>query len=266
MLLDIPLGHDLDTGEKVTFDPRNFATHLHLVGATGAGKTVAAQMLLRRLMKEPTEKGCIFVFDPFGNLSRDLLRWMAYTIDAPEHVRDRLVYIRFADAENILPFNPLLVQQPEARYYQLIRALDVLLRAWDNQDLTQQARLFQWLYKAMKACENLQIPISMAKYLIHNEYDEHRCLLGRLPVSIQQEWNELLRVRGSEPTRILESTRNRLHPFFESDVLRLIFSTWESRLHIDEWIRDRKIVIFDLGDHGVLTPTDQKHVGWHAAQ
>ncbi len=261
MLLDIPLGQDLETGENVTLPPENFPTHCHFIGATGAGKTVAAQVILRRLMKEPTKMASLFIFDPFGNLSQDLLRWASWELDAPQHVRDRIVYVRFADHKHILPFNPLIISRPEARYYHLVRAIDVLLRAWDNADLTQQPRLFQWTYKGMKACEAMRYPIAIAKYLVHPEYQEHAALMQRLPRELQHEWNELLRVRGSEPTRILDSTRNRLHPFFESDVLRRIFGTWESRLDVESWIRQRKIVIFDLGEYGILSQTDQNTLG-----
>lgn len=261
MLLNIPLGRDLETGRQVDLPPENFATHCHFIGATGTGKTVSSQVILRRLMKEPTDLASIFIFDPFGNLSRDLMRWASWEVDAPQHVRDRLIYVRFADSERIMPFNPLIVSRQESRYYQLIRAIDVLLRAWDSSDLTQQPRLFQWVYKGMEACEAMQYPISMAKYLVHPEYEEHQALMRKLPQHLQSEWNELLRVKGSEPTRILESTRNRLHPFFKSDALRRIFGTWESRLNVADWIRQRKIVIFDLGDYDVLTPTDQSTIG-----
>jgi len=41
-----------------------------------------------------------------GNLSRDLLHWIA-SKHCPEHVRERLLYIEPANSEYVLPFNPL---------------------------------------------------------------------------------------------------------------------------------------------------------------
>ena len=138
MILPVRLGIDLRNNDApVHLDADSLARHLHLVGATGAGKTTAILTLLRILMSEPKEKCSLFVIDPLGNLSHDLLRFIA-SERCPEHVRRRLLYIEPARNDYVLPFNPLRFAVGDDRYYHVARSVDLILRAWKAQDLAMQ--------------------------------------------------------------------------------------------------------------------------------
>ncbi len=52
-------------------------------------------------------KNCIFIIDPMGNLSRDLLNLIAHPQFTTDAVRDHLVYIEPSREDVVLPFNPL---------------------------------------------------------------------------------------------------------------------------------------------------------------
>ena len=160
------LGTDLRTNRKIYLHSDQLRTHVHLVGATGTGKSTALLTLLRRiLMKTRGDMCSLFLIDPIGNLSRDLLGWMVNERICPQHVRDRLVYIESAREEIIMPFNPLFHTSEANRYYQTMRAMDIVLRAWAAQDLSQQPRLMQWTYKVFCAAAMMGLPIAMCKYL-----------------------------------------------------------------------------------------------------
>lgn len=251
MMLPIRLGTNIDTNERFFLDPESFRTHYHLLGATGAGKTTAIHAMLRPLMAEPKKKACIFVLDRMGNLSRELLQWMA-SRPRLQHVRNRLLYIEPAREEFVLPFNPLHFHSEANFYYQVARAVDLILRAWKSHDVTMQPRLLQWSYKALCAMCALGYPISMSRFLLHPGTDEHKALLRRMPPDIQHHWAEILNAKGSEPTRILESTRNRFDPFYESVILRRMFGISESRFDVERLIRERRIVIVNLAKLGKL--------------
>ena len=252
MMLPIRLGTDLQhNGQPVCLDPDKLSRHLHCIGATGAGKTVAIHALMRPILMEPRHKAAVFIIDPMGNLSVDLLRWMA-SRRCPEHVRRRLVYIEPARSESVLPFNPLRAVTDENRYYHAARAVDLVLRAWSAQDLAMQPRLMQWSYKAMAAMAALRLPIAMSRYLLHPGTQEHKALLERIPESIRHQWSQILEAKGAESTRILESTRNRFDPFYEAPQARRMFGTFESRFDVEQFIRDRRIVILNVAKLGKL--------------
>lgn len=245
------LGNDMETGEKIRIQSDILRTHLHLIGATGAGKTTAILTLLHPLMIDPFEKAALFVIDPMGNLSQDLLRMIASN-HCPQHVRDRLVYIEPAREDVVLPFNPLTHTSEGNRYYQTMRAIDIVLRAWAATDVTQQPRLLQWLYKSFCAAAIMGLPISMCRYLVHPGTAEHEAILRQLPDEVSSHWMEILNARGSEAVRILESTRNRLDPFFESLSLRRMFGCTTSHFDCERFIRERRIVILNVAKYGRL--------------
>lgn len=246
----IRIGVDLDRGNRpVMLDPDFLRTHLHLVGATGAGKTTAIHALLRPLMKDHRRKCSMFVVDPMGSLSLDLLNWIA-SRKCPEHVRERLVYIEPAREDTVVPINPLRFVSEANRYYQVARAVDLILRAWTAQDLGQQPRLMQWSYRAMCSMAAMGYPISMSRFLLHPGSQEHNALLAKLPEDIRHHWQEILNARGSEATRILESTRNRFDPFYESVVLRRMFGSTQSHFDVERMIRERRIVIVNVAPMG----------------
>lgn len=246
MMLPVKIGVDLNNHkEPVRLNPEWLSRHLHIVGATGAGKTVSIHALLRPLLMEPRKKCCLFVIDPMGNLSFDLLRWIA-SKNCPEHVRRRLVYIEPANEDVVTPFNPLTFTSEANFYYQVARAVDLVLRAWAAQDLGEQPRLMQWSYKAMCACAAMGFPLSMSRYLLHPGTQEHKAILERIPDEIRHHWEQILTAKGGEPTRILESVRNRFDPFYNSSILRRMFGSRTSRFDVEQFIRERRIVILNL--------------------
>lgn len=249
----IQLGHHLDQPTKKLILPHDsLSRHMHLVGATGAGKTVAIHALMRPLMMSTgRHKSSLFVFDLMGNLSRDLLHWIA-SKHCPQHVRDRLLYIEPAKSEYVLPFNPLHHVNEENRYYHVSRAVDLILRAWAAQDLSLQPRLMQWSYKAVTAVAALEFPLAMTRYLLHPGTEEHKRILRMIPDDIQMQWAEILNHRGNDAVKILESTRNRFDPIYGAPQTKRMFGTMQSRLDVESLIRGRRIVILNLAQLGKL--------------
>lgn len=237
----------------VRLDRRAFSRHIHLVGRTGTGKTTAVHTLLRPLMMEPGRERCsLFVIDPMGGLSHDLLLWMASS-RCPDHVRRRLLYVEPARDEFVLPFNPLHAAVGDARYYHVARAVDLILRAWKAQDLSLQPRLMQWSYKALAGLAALGLPIAMSRFLLHPGSPEHQAIVDRIPGEIASHWQAILNARGQEATRILESTRNRFDPIYEAPQTRRMFGLSENFFDVESLIRERRIVIVNVARQGRIS-------------
>lgn len=256
MMLPIRLGKNLDTGETVTVDPKSLARHCQIVGQTGAGKTVALHALLRPILKQPPGKSnkrgsCVFVIDPLGGLSRDLLMWIA-SPRCPSHVRRRLLYIEPANGEVVVPFNPLQSAVGDDRFYHVARTVDLIMRAWQAQDMAQQPRLMQWSYAAMAAIAEMRLPIAISEYLLHPGTDEHKAILRKIPDQLRMRWLEILNAKGSESTRILESTRNRFDPLYSAPQIRRMLGVTENRFDVERLIRERRIVIINVAKLGKI--------------
>lgn len=252
MLLPIDLGMDLDSRKRVLLPGESLSRHAQLLGASGTGKTVGAHALVRPIMAEPRNKAAVFIIDPLGGLSRDLLSWIA-SPKCPSHVRQRLVYVEAANNDVTLPFNPLQMAVGDDLYYHVARTVDLMLRAWTAQDLASQPRLLQWSYAAMMAIAATGQPISHCQYLLQPGSAEHKALIRSLPPLLQAQWNEILQAKGSEPTRILESTRNRWYPLYSAPQTRRMFGVPQGRLDVERMIRERRIVIINVAKMGKVS-------------
>lgn len=228
-----------------------FLTHLHLIGGTGKGKTTAIQTLLHRLLSDPISKPCAILVDRLGGFSRDLLLWMASPF-CPEHVRRRLVYIEPAREENIIGFNPLLFSTPAEGYYKVAHASEITLRGWSSQNLAEMPRLARWLFNSFWAAAQLGLTIADCVHLLLPGSPLHQPLIRILPEGLRAEWLELLQTRGSEVGRILESSRNRLKPFWESPPLKSMFSATHNRLDMHRFMREGRIVLVNLAPYNKL--------------
>lgn len=246
------LGQDVKTGEDVKIPLEAFSTHLHLVGGTGKGKTTAIHTLLHPLLSDPFNPSCFFVIDRLGNFSQELLLWMASRF-CPEYVRERLVYIQGAREDFVPTFNPLQYTSPEHGYYKVERATEIILRAWESVNIEAMPRLARWTFNAFWAAAQLGLTIADCVHFLMPGSPYHCRLLAMLPDRLRAEWDEIVSSRGQEATRILDSSRNRLKPYFESDLLRRMFGGTQSRLDVERMMREGKIVVVDLAPRNRLS-------------
>jgi hypothetical protein len=250
------LGHDMGTGGEVYFPAGALETHLHMVGGTGKGKTTAIQTLLHPLLADHRNRSCFFIIDRLGNFSQELLLWMCSRF-CPRHVRDRLVYIEGANESAVPTFNPLRFRSEGECYFRVERTTDIILRAWASQDVSQMPRLARWTFNAFMAAAHLGLTVADCGHFLMPGSPYHAALLALLPPMLRAEWREIMASKG-EATRILDSSRNRLKPYFENaSLLRRMFGSTTSRLDVPRMMREGRIVLVDLAPKNRLS----EHLG-----
>ena len=241
-----------DDGQTVRIPKSAFQTHFHLIGGTGKGKTTAIHTLLHQLMIDPFEDACFLIVDRLGNLSFELLMWMASDF-CTDDVRKRLVYIEPSNEQHVVGFNPLLFDTPAHGYYKVSRATEIILRAWESVNIEAMPRLARWTFNAFWAAAQLGLTIADCVHFLLPGSPHHEPLLACLPDRLRFEWQELISAKGSEVVRILESSRNRLKPYFESDILRRMFGSTANRLDVQRFMREGKIIILNLAPQNRLS-------------
>lgn len=249
----IYLGDDLKTGKPVYIPKSAFATHVHMPGATGKGKTTAILAMLHQFLRDLRNPACHFIVDFLGGLSFELLLWMA-SRSCPEEVRKRLVYICPSREDVVMGFNPLLFDSPAHAYYKCARATELILRGWESQNIEAMPRLARWCFNSFHAVQQLGLTISDSVHLLLPRSDWHQRMLDALPSQLKAEWLELSGSRSSEVIRTLDSTRNRLQPFFAFEILSSTFGSARNFVDMERFMREKKIVILDLSPQGRLTP------------
>jgi TraM recognition site of TraD and TraG len=239
------LGRDRKSGKKVYIPKSSFDTHWHLIGSTGKGKTTAIHALLHPLLLDPCATDCWFIIDRMGNFSSELLLWMASDF-CTQDVRDRLLYIEPAREDVVIGFNPLLYDTQGHGYYKVSRGVEVILRGWASQNIQEMPRLAMWTYNAFWAAAQLGLTIADCVHFLLPFSPYHKRLLECLPEKLRYEWEEIMKSRSSEVLRILESTRNRLRPYFEQIILRRMFGSTRNRLDVSRMMREGRIVLINL--------------------
>lgn len=248
----ILLGHEKDSGDPIRIPKSAFSTHFHLIGGTGKGKTTAIHTILRQLARDPSDPSCMIVIDRLGNLSEEMLLWMASPDFCTDDVRDRLVYIQPSREDVVMPFNPLLYETEGNGYYQVERATEIILRAWESTNIEAMPRLARWVFNAFWGAAQLGLTISDCVHFLMPGSPYHTQLLRILPPELQIEWKEIYAARSGEAQRILDSSRNRLRPYFTSSILKRMFGSAHNALDIERFMREKKIVIVNLAPHGRL--------------
>ena len=248
------------TGRPLAFSDEKLSRHLHLIGTTGAGKTTALHTIFHDLLKTPYNKACMFIVDPLGGLSRDFLMWASDRLHCPNFIRKRIVYIEPANDEAVIPFNPLHIEHPRQIDFRIGRAVEVILRAWDNQSVTSMPRLYRWLSNALRSVAHLGLPLSFANYLVYPETLEFGRIVEKLPESLRHQWSEIQGVSPNQLSTLLESTRNRLQPF-TTGVLRDTFAINQNHFDVRRFIEDRNIVLVNLAGFDRLSTEVKRSYG-----
>ncbi len=247
----IHLGVHSADGRPVEIPRDAFRTHFHLIGGTGKGKTTAIHTMLQPLLTDPFDPACFFIIDRLGNFSQELLLWMSSQF-CTESARKRLVYIEPAREDVVAPFNPLLYDTPAHGYYRVERATEIILRAWESTNIEAMPRLARWVFNSFWAAAQLGLTIADCVHFLMPGSTHHAGLLQLLPEQLQAEWREIMR-GGQDAVRILDSSRNRLRPYFTSDILRRMFGSEESRLDVRRLMQEAKIVIVNLAPKNRLS-------------
>lgn len=250
---DVFLGVNKQTGGDFIIPEEAFRTHIHLIGGTGKGKTTAIHTMLHPLLLSRRPKNAFFIIDRLGNLSWELLLWMSSRF-CTDQVRERLIYIEPSREDVVIGFNPLVYETPQHGYYKVQRATDIILRAWESTNIEAMPRLARWVFNSFWAAAQLGLTIADCGHLLMPGSPWHHPILTALPPLLRAEWQEISEARGQEATRILESSRNRLKPWFEAPVLRSMFGTTQGRLDVAQFMRDRRIVLINLAPQNRLSP------------
>lgn len=238
----------------------SFDTHWHLIGGTGKGKTTALHTILHALMLDPIELPSIWVIDKLGNLSEEILLWMASEF-CPEHARDRLIYIEPSNENIAIPLNPLLYDTLADGYYKVSRAMEIIMRGWEMQNLESAPRLNRWLWNTFWGGAQLGLTIADCAHLVMPGSDYHKQLIRALPPGVSAEWKTILQCHPDEALRLLEAVQNRLKPYIESPILRNFFAGTDSRFNVRRFMREGKIVIVNLGPYNRLRDQDGNAIG-----
>jgi hypothetical protein len=215
----IKIGLDAD-GAPLTLDPEvRQQTHMHVIGASGTGKSKFLEWLIRQ---DIDEGHGLCVIDWHGSLYEDVLRYCAFQDVGTYGDPRRLILLNPSQPDYVVGFNPFAAPGPDVSV-QVSRRINATIRPWGVTDtmLTPTfARVCRVLYTFMvETGETLPNAATMLHFKNRRLRDYAASIVQ--DSSAKSEWEEILELkRFTDWREEVLSTKNRLIPFVTSKAVR----------------------------------------------
>jgi len=235
-------------GEPVYLSHDERATHTHIIGASGEGKS----RLLEHMIVEDVKAGRgVCVIDPHGTLCRRLMPQLAARRLKPE----RLHLIQPGRPDWTFGFNPLgfEAQTQSQREFGIKAVVAATGYAWGETDMLRTPRLRTNLKLLYGALVDLGMTLPDARhFLVTSDYDGRRDTLIRQirnPM-IREAWHQIASMRPAQFNEMFESTRSRVNEFVHSSVLAPMFGQKEASIDNRALMDEGGVLLVDLSDFG----------------
>ena len=268
----VTLGQDQD-GTRVTLEETPRLEHMHVIGATGSGKTTFLKILALQDFRRG--RGGI-VFDPHGSHPGSLYHELLAELEKDGYFRTGRVHIIDPNIRShIVPFNPL-ARIPNTDLSVLADALlQAFQRVWGDEDTHAKPTIRSVLKATFMALAELGLPLADAK-LLYDANDRHG-LRARVISQLNNEYarDELERLhQTSLDERSKHDFRaevvgpiNRLNEFVSSDAIRAMLGVVDDvgaprrTLDLLDIMNKGHIVLVNLQHGGAVSEADTELLG-----
>lgn len=238
----VSLGID-PQGKPVAVTPGERSTHMHVVGASGRGKSKFLEQLIRQDIRH---RHGLCLIDPHGTLYQDVVAWCARN---GLQRRRRIHLVDPNDPAWTVGFDPLRCDDPEDLSLAVDATVEACAQVWGGEDSNRTPLLKKCLRAVFYALAANGHPFSDALALTKiNDVDGFRAsATGNLPDSIYQTvWDDLNGLSKREFAETFSSTHNRLLEFLSSPLIRRMLSLKEDVLDLRRCMAEGDIVLVNL--------------------
>ncbi len=234
--------------------PAEVATHKHVIGITGQGKSRLLQAMFVQLLHQGVGASMI---DPHRDLARDTLRYLIQQgfFDRPEAYR-RLIYIDFA-LDRYVPFNVLNTRgSPHDIAYFFLEAIK---RAWPALSRGAAPNLENIILASTEILVEAGLPITRMPDLLADKAFRDEILASVRDEEVKRFFRLRFDQLGRSANQLSESTLRRIFLLTFAPVLRYTLGQTDNLLDFRRFMDENVSVIYDLG--GVQNPDVRRLLG-----
>lgn len=232
----------------ITLRPLDRATHMQVIGATGAGKSKFLEHMIRQ---DILNRDGVCVIDPVGNLYHDLVRWCT---QKGLLGTDRILLFDPTDPEWTFGFNPVAFGDIDPRDLSLY--VDAMVRAcaqvWGGEDMDRTPRLKKCLRSVFYVLADKRLTLLEAIHLInHESLAIRRYLTQEMSDEIVRlQWDAFDALSPREFREQFDSTENRMSEFLTAPRIRNIIGQTEDTLDMRAIMDSGKVLLVNLSYKG----------------
>ena len=220
----------------------NRATHMHVIGSSGSGKSRFLEHLIRR---DIVAGRGVCVIDPHGTMYRNLVNWMI-----GKDIRvSQLHLLDLNDKENAVGFNPLVLQDrnPMRRVVDMLQGFE---RVWGN-SMNDTPRLKKCLRMTLYPLAVHNLSLLDADKFTSASSDLRRPFINKLPntvegLKVKGMWEEFDQFRDREFREYFESTQTRIFELVTSPAISRIIGQTKDVLDFKRCMDRGHVVLINL--------------------
>jgi hypothetical protein len=258
----ITVGEDVATGLDIRLSPKqNLATHMHICGSTGVGKSYFMEGILKHLIRAGHG---VCVITPHDEIYRRLVSYCAYLeMTRPElGLGRRVIPFDIDDTRRVIGFNPV-ARNARVLTYQVIALMEAIRKCWGTDTFQQTPRLARWLYNTGFAVVEPGLTMLQAQRLVDNKPHPLREAIVRQiqHPDIRAEWEWIMSPKHQWPGKDdpLESSFNRIREFTSNELIRHMLGQYTRTLDVPAVLRERKILLVNLDARNAMGE-DNRHL------
>lgn len=255
--LDIGYSNDGIGKERLAQSVRS--QHMHVLGATGTGKSRFLQSMIRQ---DILNGDGLCLIDPHGTLCRQMMEWLS---NRETLIGKRNIHVlRPYDRRYSFGFNPLAVSDERSLGTVVDATVSGLAELQGSVSLFDNPLLQETMWAVGMALASAKMTIAEAGYFVFHHYGRERdILLKRLknPYFIDL-WESYRSKNARDWADYFQPAARRFGLINASPVLRRIFGQNEKTLDLRDVMDRGDIVLLDLSKEGAtFTPTEATIIG-----
>lgn len=251
-------------GRSIHLDEGMRKLHMHIIGASGRGKS----RFIEHLITHDILNGHgLCLIDPHGQLYNDILKWAENKgLQRRGTLGKKIILFDPSSADWSFGFNflPGRGRNLEAEIKELG---EVFARVW-GEDHSKTPRLKKWLSSILSTLADRELPFLMAEDLVsETDKDFRNFLTEGVELSVvARDWIRASQMSTKEFRENLDSTDSRLRDFLFTRVVRNIFGQRGRVLDFHKIMDEGYVLLVNLGSAGnkrgnVITNDDKKVLG-----
>ena len=259
--LDIPLGTNIRSGAELRVRAAAFDTHMHVVGATGVGKSFFLEGVIKRLIQQGHG---VCLMTPHQDIYHRVLDYCAgVNMTHPQlKLAERVIPFDISDTRQIPGFNPV-ARNARVLSYQVVTLMDAIRKCWGQGNFNETPRLARWLFNTGYGVVESNLTLVQAKHLVDSKPNPmRRAIASRIKnADIRAEWEWIIAQKSPIQDERLESSFNRIREFVGHEHIRLMFGQYKKTLDFQSVLNDGKILLVNLARQTTMGEGNQHLIG-----